>query len=64
MIVVEWSEAKQRAILTIRYNGPASNVISDVDDLVGNVLRAGTSQVEYAWDEGEELGNRIAVSVC
>ena len=64
MIVVEWSEAKQRAILTIRYNGLASNVISDVDDLVGNVLRAGTSQVEYAWDEGEELGNRIAVSVC
>ena len=47
----------------MRYNGPAFDATAKVDALAGNVLRAGASQVEYAWDEGEELGNRIVVSI-
>ena len=51
------------SVMTMRYNGPANDVTANVDSLVGNVLRAGSSQVEYAWDEGEELANRITVSI-
>ena len=62
-IVVEWSETEQKATLTMHYNGPANDVTANMDSLVSNVLRAGSSQVEYAWNEGEELANRITVSI-
>lgn len=62
-VMVEWSEETGKALLTVRYNGPAFDVTRNGDMLAINVLRTSTSHMEYAWDEGADLPNRVVVTI-
>lgn len=62
-VTIEWSGTLQQATLAFQYNGPASNVTREADDLVSAVLKTGTSQIDYTFVEGAELPNQIVVTI-
>jgi len=61
--VVEYSEAGESAVLTVRYNGPAFDVTSEGDELSLRVLRSAVSDIAYTWDENGEYPNQITMHI-
>ena len=61
--VCEYSEATETAEWTIRYGGKRFDIIGSDDDLALVLLKGMTERMEYAWDEGEALPNRLALKV-
>ena len=59
----EWSEAAQEAVVTIRYNGARFDPADHAEKLVHNTLQTGVADYAYAFDEGEELPNRVTVTI-
>ena len=61
--VIEYSEAEESAVLTVRYNGPAFDVTADGDALSLKVLRSAVSDMAYAWDENAERPNQAVLRI-
>ena len=61
--VCEYSEAAESAEWTIGYGGPRLDLTGADDDLALALLKGMTSSLEYAFDEGQELYNRLRLVV-
>ena len=61
--VIEYSEAEESAVLTVRYNGPAYDVTTQGDELSLKVLKSAASDMAYAWDESTERPNQAVLRV-
>ena len=61
--VCEYSEQTEQAEWTLRYAGPRRDLTRADDDLALMVLKGMTERMEYAWDEGEALQNRLTLTV-
>jgi len=61
--VCEYSEQTERAEWTVAYAGERLDVTRGGEELPLEVLRGMTEAVEYAWDEGAELPNRLRLEV-
>ena len=61
--VVEYSEAQESAVMTVRYNGRAFDITAKGDELSLVVLRSAVSDMAYSWDENEELPNRAVLRI-
>ena len=63
LAVCEYSEATQSAEWTIGYGGPRLDVTRMDDEIALAVLGGMTQDVEYAWQEGAELPNRLRLKI-
>ena len=61
--VVEYSEAAETAEWLIRYGGERRDITRSDSDLGFAVLRGMTDEIEYGWDEGEALSNKLRLSI-
>ena len=61
--VCEYSGATESAQWTFRYNGERLDLTQAGDELSLAVLRGMTASVEYAWEEKQELKNRLRLSI-
>ena len=61
--VIEYSEAEESAVLTVRYNGPAFDVTKQGDELSLKVLKSAVSDMAYAWDENAERPNQTVLRI-
>ena len=61
--VCEYSEAAERAAWTIRYAGPRLDVTEAGDELALAVLAGMTENMDYAFEAGQELPNRLTLKV-
>ncbi|MBR6029117.1 MAG: amino acid ABC transporter ATP-binding protein [Clostridia bacterium] len=61
--VCEYAEQTEQAAWTLTCNGPRRDVSADKDNLALAVLRGMTESMEYSWNEGEEMGNKVRVEV-
>lgn len=61
--VCEYAEATETAEWTIRYGGSQLNITCADDDLPLTLLKGMTERMEYAWDEGETLPNRLSLRI-
>ena len=61
--VCEYSGQTERVEWTIRYGGPRYDVTASGDGLALAVLTGMTEKEEYAFDEGQELKNRLHLIV-
>ena len=61
--VIEYSEADESAVWTVRYNGRAFDVTAAGDELSLKVLRSAVSEMAYAWDENEACPNRVTLRI-
>ena len=59
--VCEYAEASESAEWAISYGGPQMNVTATGDELALAVIRGAAESVSFAWHDGEELPNRLAV---
>ena len=62
-IAVEYSEAEESAVMTVRYNGRAFDVTALEDELSRKVLKSAASEISYARDEDAECPNRVTVHI-
>ena len=58
-VVIEYSEATEKATLSIRYGGPELNVLTYGDPLAITVVQGVATSIEYRWDEGADLPNQV-----
>ena len=49
--------------LAIRYNGPATNVLTEADEIVIPILRACVSRLDHPFAEGAELPSQVVVTI-
>ena len=61
--VIEYSEAEESAVLTVRYNGPAYDVTKQGDELSLKVLQSAVSDMAYTWDENAERHNQAVLRI-
>ena len=61
--VCEYSEQTEQAEWTLRYAGPRRDLTRADDDISVSLLTGMTEHMEYAWDEGEALQNRLTLTV-
>ena len=61
--VIEYSEAEESTILTVRYNGPAFDVTTQGDELSIMVLKSAVSDMSYAWDEDADRSNKAVLRI-
>ena len=61
--VIEYSEAEESAVLTVRYGGPAFDVTAKGEELSLKVLQSAVSDVAYAWDENAERPNQATMHI-
>ena len=61
--VCEYSEAADSAEWILRYAGPRMNAADCGDGLESAVLRGITASVDYAWDESDDLPNRLRLEI-
>jgi len=57
--VCEYSETAERGEWTFRYGGPRRDIVESGDALSLAVLRGMAEQIEYGFDEGATLPNRL-----
>ena len=62
-VVCEYSEQTEGAEWTICYSGSRYDVTASGDELSLMVLRGMTERIDYEWNEGAELPNRLLVKV-
>ena len=61
--VIEYSEAGESAVLTVRYNGRAFDVTAGGNGLSLKILRSAVSDMTYAWNESEECPNQVTLRI-
>ena len=61
--VCEYSEQNESAEWTFRFAGPRLDITRADDDISVSLLTGMTERMEYAWDEGEALQNRLTLTV-
>lgn len=61
--IIEYLESTETALLTLRYNGPAFDIRTNEDKLVTDLLSGLASQVDYTWDEGNDLPNKFELTI-
>ncbi len=61
--VCEYSEQKETVEWMINYNGKCYDVTKSGDDIIHSLLKGFTENIEYTWDEGAELSNRLHIIV-
>ena len=61
--VIEYSETRESAVLTVRYNGPAFDVTAKGDGLSRMVLQSTVSDMAYSWGECEEYPNQATLRI-
>ena len=59
----EYSETTESAEWTFMYSGERRDITSSDDELALTVLKGITERIDYAWNEGEALSNRISMKV-
>ena len=59
----EYSEQNESAEWTLRYAGPRLDLTRASDDLGAAVIAGMTDNMEYSWTEGEELPNRLTLTL-
>jgi len=62
-VVIEYSEAEESAILTIRYNGPSNDVTTKVEELSRKVLTSAVMDSAYSWKENEKRPNQVVLRI-
>ena len=62
-IAVEYSEAEESAVMTVRYSGRAFDVTALEDELSRKVLKSAVSEITYARDEDAEYPNRVTAYI-
>ena len=62
-LAVEYSEAEESAVMTIRYNGQAFDVTGLEDELSRKVLKSAVSEMTYTRDEDAECPNQITAYI-
>ncbi|MBR3106928.1 MAG: amino acid ABC transporter ATP-binding protein, partial [Clostridia bacterium] len=61
--VIEYSEAEESAVLTVRYNGPAFDVTAKGEALPLKVLKSAVSDMAYTWDDNAERPNQVTMHI-
>ena len=61
--VIEYSEAEESAVLTVRYNGPAFDVTTQGDELSLRVLQSAVSDMAYTLDENKKRPNQAVLRI-
>ena len=61
--VIEYSEAGESAVLTVRYNGPSFDVTAKGEALSLKVLQSAVSDMAYTWDESAERPNQVLLHI-
>ena len=61
--VIEYSEAEESAVLTVRYGGPSFDVTAKGDELSLKVLKSAVSDMAYTWDENAERPNQAVLRI-
>ncbi len=61
--VIEYSEAGESAVLTVRYNGPSFDVTAKGEALSLKVLQSAVSDMTYTWDESAERPNQVLLRI-
>ena len=61
--VIEYSEAEESAVLTVRYSGPAFDLTKKGDELSLRVLQSAVADMAYAWDENAERPNQATLHI-
>ena len=61
--VIEYSEAEESAVLTVRYGGPSFDVTKQGNELSLKVLQSAVSDIAYAWDEKAERRNQTTMHI-
>ncbi|MBR3738831.1 MAG: amino acid ABC transporter ATP-binding protein, partial [Clostridia bacterium] len=61
--VIEYSEADESAVLTVRYNGPAYDAIKQGNELSLKVLQSAVSDMAYTWGENAERPNQAVLRI-
>ena len=61
--VLEYSEAEENVVFTVRYGGKPFDVTTQGDDLSLAVLRGSVTDMAYSWQAGEERGNRLTMQI-
>ena len=61
--VIEYSEAEESAVLTVRYNGPAFDVTAKGEELSLKVLQSAVSDMTYILDENTERPNQAVLRI-
>ena len=61
--VIEYSEAGESAVVTVRYNGPAFDVTAMGEELPLKVLKSTVSDMTYARDENAERPNQVVLHI-
>ena len=61
--VIEYSEAEDRATMTVRYNGPRLDVLKLEDELPRSVLQGVVSEIDYDESGQSEFTNQITLEI-
>ena len=61
--VIEYSEAEESAVMTVRYNGGRYDVTQEGDALPLTVLQSAVSSMEYAEEKDDPLPNRLVMQI-
>ena len=61
--VIEYSEAEEKAALTLRYNGEPRDITQGGDDLSLTVLKGIASRTQYAAAESGDYANQIVIDL-
>jgi polar amino acid transport system ATP-binding protein len=61
--VIEYSEARESTVMTVRYNGPAFDVSKPGKELPRKVLQSAVSNMAYTWNENEECPNQVTLHI-
>jgi len=61
--VIEYSEAEESAVMTVRYNGPAFDITKQENGLPRQVLQSAVSDMVYDRDENAQRPNRVTLHI-
>ena len=62
-LVIEYSEADERTVITADYNGPAADITKNGDHLSLAVLGGMVSDMRYTLKESEEMPNELVLEI-
>lgn len=62
-VVIEYSEAEQQTVMTVRYNGPQTDITATGDTLSLSVLKGMVSGTDYAVTDSEEYPNELKILI-
>ena len=61
--VIEYSEAGEQATMTVRYNGPRSDITAEGDALSLALLKGMVSGMRYDAEDSDEYPNRLILAI-